>query len=452
MVTSQHGSNNFLAGLSALAIRDFTSIQGAVDDVLRLMVERLNMRSSFLAQVAVQNTRLEVLAAYNAPGGCDIRVGASVPLARDFADMMARTQEQLPLLIGKLRSEEDEKIPEDKVISTRIGRYMGVPMILSDGTIFGVLAAADPEPQAVNLEQAELLVVLAQHLISEIERHLERDRLKVAHSDLSQALEHVNRQLEQMNRMKTNFIATISHEFRTALTGIQGFSEVMRDEDFSLQEMKEFAASIHQDAQRMTRMITDLLDLDRLEAGKTPLENQRLDLGAIVKPVAERVSQKTPHHTFRYEFDEQLPAISGDADKLTQVFTNLITNAVKYTSSGEIVLRAYREGDYVHLEVQDHGIGIEEHLLEQIFERHSHIEAVKSHYIKGAGLGLPIVRQIVQMHGGRVWAESNYGQGATFHVVLPIMYIAEEVGRDEGSGRGEVYKPLPDPSSLDDCR
>ncbi len=425
MATPQFGSNSFLAGLSALAARDFISIQTAIDAVLQLIVERLNMRSSFLAQIAAQNTRLEVLASYNVPGGCDIQVGVSVPLAQNFADMMGRTQEQLPLLIGKLRSVEGETTQEDKVTSTRIGRYMGVPMILSDGTVFGVLAAADPEPQAVNLEQAEVLVLLAQRLVGEIERHFEKDRLKLAHSDLSEALEHVNRQLEQMDRMKTNFIATISHEFRTALTGIQGFSEVMRDEDFTLQEMKEFAANIHQDAERMARMITDLLDLDRLEAGITPLENETLDLRDIIKQVAELVRQKTLHHTFRYEFDDQLPSISGDIDKLTQVFTNLITNAVKYAPGGEIVLSAHQQGDYVHVQVQDHGVGIHEHLLEQIFERHSHIEASKSRYIKGTGLGLPIVRQIIQMHGGKVWAESVYGQETTFHVVLPVVEVAE---------------------------
>jgi signal transduction histidine kinase len=426
MTTSQSGPNSFLAGLSALATRDFLSIQTAIDAVLHLMVERLNLRSSFLAQVADQNSRLEVLASYNLPGGCDIQIGVSVPLAQDFAAMMARTQEQLPLLIGRLRSLEGEKTQEDKVTSTRIGRYMGVPIILSDGTVFGVLAAADPEPQAVNLAQAEVLVLLAQRLVGEIERHLEQNKLKLAHDNLAKALEHVNRQLEQMDRMKTNFVATISHEFRTALTGIQGFSEVMRDEDFTLQEMKEFAANIHQDAQRMTRMITDLLDLDRLEAGVTPLKNEKLDLRAIIKPVAELVRQQTTHHRFRYAFDDPLPAISGDADKLTQVFTNLITNAVKYAPGGEIVLSVHRQGEYVQVKIQDHGIGIQEHLLEQIFERHSHIDASRSRYIKGAGLGLPIVRQIIQMHGGKVWAESVYGDGATFHVALPVVDAPKE--------------------------
>jgi signal transduction histidine kinase len=252
--------------------------------------------------------------------------------------------------------------------------------------------------------------------------------LRLAHNDLSQALESVNKQLEQIGRMKTNFVATISHEFRTALTGIQGFSEVMRDEEFTLQEMKEFAANIHQDAQRMTRMITDLLDLDRMESGITPLENEKLDVRETIRQVAGRVRLNTQHHTFHYEFEDQLPPIFGDADKLTQVFTNLITNAVKYTPNGEITMRAYQEDDNVHVQVRDQGMGIRENLLEQIFERHSHIEASKSHYIKGAGLGLPTVRQIVQMHGGKVWAESVYSQGATFHVVLPVMKVEDDKG------------------------
>jgi signal transduction histidine kinase len=112
--------------------------------------------------------------------------------------------------------------------------------------------------------------------------------------------------------------------------------------------------------------------------------------------------------------------VLGDPDKLAQVFTNLLTNAVKYAPHSEIVLRGYREEPFIHMQVQDRGVGIAPDRLEQIFEKHSGLETSTGLYIKGTGLGLPIVRQIVHMHGGKVWAESDYGQGSTFHVLLPM--------------------------------
>jgi signal transduction histidine kinase len=216
-------------------------------------------------------------------------------------------------------------------------------------------------------------------------------------------------------------VSIVSHEFRTALTGIQGFSEMMRDEDFTVEEMKEYAGDINNDAQRLNRMITEMLDLDRMESGRFELHRGDVDLNQLIAEVAERARAGAPGYPIRLELDEALPAVVGDRDKLVQVVTNLVDNAVKYSPAGGEIQVSSRRGDgLAHVRVRDHGMGISPESLETVFERFSRVESGTSRYIHGTGLGLPIVRQIVQMHGGKAWVESALGQGSTFHFTLPL--------------------------------
>jgi signal transduction histidine kinase len=228
-------------------------------------------------------------------------------------------------------------------------------------------------------------------------------------------------QLERVNRAKSEFVSIVSHEFRTPLTGIQGFSEMMRDEGLTLAEMREYAGDINKDAQRLNRLITEMLDLDRMEAGRMTLHREPADLNAIVSDAADRVRPNAPGHPISLRLDAALLAFSADRDKLTQVVANLLSNAVKYSpTGGEIVVVTAQDGTSALLSVSDHGMGIPQDRLESIWERYSRIETDKTRGIQGTGLGLPIVRQIVTMHGGKVWAESEVGRGSTFHVVLPL--------------------------------
>jgi signal transduction histidine kinase len=228
-------------------------------------------------------------------------------------------------------------------------------------------------------------------------------------------------QLERVNRAKTEFVSIVSHEFRTPLTGIEGFSEMMRDEDLSLPEMKEYAADINKDALRLTRMINEMLDLDRMEAGRMTIHPEPVDLNALVSEAADRVRPNAPDHPIQLALDRGIPSVQADRDRVTQIVANLLSNAVKYSpTGGEIVVTTARDGDGVRLSVSDHGMGIPADMLESIWERYSRVESDKTRGIQGTGLGLAIVRQIVTMHGGRVWAESEIGRGSTFHVIVPL--------------------------------
>jgi sigma-B regulation protein RsbU (phosphoserine phosphatase) len=216
-------------------------------------------------------------------------------------------------------------------------------------------------------------------------------------------------------------VAVVSHEFRTPLTGIQGFSEMIRDEDLSVADMKDFANDINTDAHRLSRMITALLDLDRMESGRMAQHRERVDLSALANEAVEHQRPTATHHAFAVEIDPALPEIWADRDRITQVLTNLISNAVKYSpDGGTITVGTERSGDAAHCWVRDEGMGIPPGSLELVFERYSRIEMTKTRTIQGTGLGLPIVREICEMHGGRAWAESTAGTGSTFHIMLPF--------------------------------
>ena len=236
------------------------------------------------------------------------------------------------------------------------------------------------------------------------------------------ALQQANEQLTRASQIQRNFVAIVSHEFRTALTSIQGFSGLMSDETFTPEEVKEYAADIHTQAERLSRMIADLLDLERMKSGRMLLTLEQVELNGLIREVIEYIRPTTPRHTFEIQLDDTLPKCTGNRDKLTQVVSNLISNAIKYSPHGGIILvRSQLTQDMAQVWVQDNGIGIPPDSLEDVFDPYCRIEAGTTRYIQGTGLGLSIVRQIIQMHGGHVWVESSLGQGSRFHFTIPLM-------------------------------
>jgi PAS domain S-box-containing protein len=240
------------------------------------------------------------------------------------------------------------------------------------------------------------------------------------------AMQVINERLESLNRAKSALVSTVSHEFRTALTVMEGFSELLRDEELQPAEARELAADINAEAQRLGRLIDDLLDLDRLEAGRVPQHVQPVDVNAVLATLAGRVRRSTSGHRIEVELVEGIAAIEADPDRLTQVFTNLLSNAVKYSPAGSVI-RVTSEPieDGVRVAICDNGRGIPPDSLERIFDRYTRLER-ESGTVTGTGLGLPIVRQIVRMHGGRVWAQNAEAGGAVFTVELPLRRRLEE--------------------------
>jgi signal transduction histidine kinase len=299
---------------------------------------------------------------------------------------------------------------------TAVGQQTGlraciaVPLIRSARAL-GALGIRSYDPTvAYSADDAQMLSLFADQAAAAL-------TTVEAFSRQAQAVE----QLERLNRAKSEFVSIVSHEFRTPLTGIQGFSEMMRDEQLSMEEMREYAGDINKDVQRLNRMINEMLDLDRMESGRMTIHREQMDLNAVVDEAVDRVRPNAPNHTLTLDLQPDLPQIQADRDRLTQVASNLLSNAVKYSpTGGRITLTTRAQGDQLLFDVRDEGLGIPKEALETIFERYSRVDSQATKDIQGTGLGLPIVRQIVQLHGGRVWAESELGRGSVFHVVLPL--------------------------------
>lgn len=237
------------------------------------------------------------------------------------------------------------------------------------------------------------------------------------------ALAEANRQLKEMDRLKSEFLNTVSHELRTPLTSIKAFSEILLDTGADDPDsLHEFLGIINQESDRLTRLINNLLDLSRIEAGRMQWDMMPVDLREIGESCAAtaRALADKGGVTLAVEIAEPLVVV-GDRDKLIQVLTNLLSNAIKFTKAGGCVtLSGRRVGAHVEVVVRDSGIGIPKEHHERIFEKFAQVDTSSTREIKGSGLGLPIVRSILEAHGGRVWVESEPGSGSAFFVTMPL--------------------------------
>ena len=227
--------------------------------------------------------------------------------------------------------------------------------------------------------------------------------------------------------MKSNFLSVVSHELRTPLHSIKGFVEIiLMGKTGPVTEIQEdFLKTVRMQTTALQRMIDDLLEFSRMEAGRIKLNLEEVSLSAIAYGVATKLAPLAEEGglTLYMDFPEDLPDIDGDRVRLEQVLTNLVENAIKFTpQGGEITVGARRDGDIVRLTVHDTGIGIPPEEQEKIFDRFYQVDRGENRAYRGTGLGLPISRHIVERHGGAIWVESDgiAGHGTSFHVELPL--------------------------------
>ena len=226
-------------------------------------------------------------------------------------------------------------------------------------------------------------------------------------------------ELRRLERVRRDFVANVSHEFKTPLTAIQGFAETLLAGALDDKANRaRFVEIIREHAQRLARLTDDLLKLSRIEAGRLELELRPVSVQALVNGCVETARLKAEAKGLRIHVDlpEGLPPVRGDGAQLGEVLQNLLDNALQYTpSGGQIDVSARSNGHEVTFTVADTGIGIPESELERIFERFYRVDAARSREAGGTGLGLAIARHIVDAHGGRIWVESAVGQGSRFH-------------------------------------
>jgi len=240
-------------------------------------------------------------------------------------------------------------------------------------------------------------------------------------------------EMKNIERMKSSFVAMASHELRTPLTAIKGFSstllEGVDDDLYSKEDQKEFLGIVVQECDRLRRLIDDLLNTSRIESGESLKPSyKRVDVRALLDKVITIQRQATHNHTLKLEAPDELPAIIADEDKLDQIMTNLLNNAIKYSpGGGDITLSAKIDDDHILFAVEDHGMGIPPEHLNKVFERFHRVDNEDNRKIYGTGLGLYLVKHLVeQVHLGHIWVESEVGKGSTFYFTVPLELDVEK--------------------------
>jgi len=230
--------------------------------------------------------------------------------------------------------------------------------------------------------------------------------------------------LRRLERVRQDFVANVSHEFRTPLTAIQGFAETLLGGALDdPANRRRFVEIIREHAMRLARLTEDLLKLSRIEAGQLKLEFRPVSVAQLVESCVETAQLKaTPRNlALSVQLPDGLPAVRGDANSLQEVLQNLLDNALQYTpGGGRIEVSASCSDGRVTVTVADTGIGIPQAEQERIFERFYRVDAARSREAGGTGLGLSIARHIMEAHGGRLWVESAVGEGSRFHFSIPV--------------------------------
>lgn len=229
---------------------------------------------------------------------------------------------------------------------------------------------------------------------------------------------------ERLDRQRKEFVANVSHELRTPLTTIKSYLEALDDGAIEEPELaSRFLQVTRQEADRMSRLINDLLQLSKLDAQQTRMQKRPLPSAPLLQQAFDRFSMpaKQKEIAFTCDVDEDLPHVFIDGDQIDRVLDNLISNAVKYTpEKGSIQLSAYQRSDgFLVVKVSDTGIGIPNKDLQRIFERFYRVDKARSREMGGTGLGLSIAKEIVELHGGEIWIESLYQKGTTVSFTLP---------------------------------
>ncbi len=235
-------------------------------------------------------------------------------------------------------------------------------------------------------------------------------------------LRDVSREKE-LDEMKLQLLSTVSHELRTPLSSIKGFTTSLLREDVTWDQktQRDFLEIIDAESDRLAELISNLLDMSRIDAGTLAMEQEEVRMGTLLREAIEAAKVQAPKHVFALDIPPRLPLVSADPRRIRQVLRNLLENAVKYSSPGSKVAVAVDfDRQSVTISVADEGTGIPEEYQERIFERFFQVDSASTRRVGGSGLGLAISRSIVEAHGGRIWVESEPGNGSTFFFTLPL--------------------------------
>ncbi|MGH7318227.1 MAG: HAMP domain-containing sensor histidine kinase, partial [Candidatus Rokuibacteriota bacterium] len=362
----------------------------------------------------------------SAPGG-DAYVVIGIPTAVAFASAdRTLTRNLLALGLVGVLAVAAAWVGGNLFIVRRVQTLVRATRRLSAGDLTTRTGLAHGEGELDHLARA------FDQMAESLERADERKRLEEELRRKNYELEQQNRAIGETSRLKSEFVSMVSHELRTPLTSIQGYVSLLRDgqESQPPADRRECLAIVQGNADRLLALIDDLLDIARIEAGKIELHRARLDLRPVIHAVAGalRPLLEAKGQRLTLDLDAALPAVWGDGDRVTQILTNLVSNAQKYTpDAGRITVTARAEDGFVRVDVRDTGPGLSPEEQARLFTPFYRVQRPATPTVGGTGLGLSITRSLVELHGGAITVASTLGEGATFSFTLPTAQTALDV-------------------------
>jgi len=344
-----------------------------------------------------------------------------------------------PLLINKDVTEKTSSLGVDRV-GIPAASYLGVPIPVAD-EIIGVLSIQSTEKENRFAEKDKrLLGTIAANVGVAIRKARLFEEVKLANSDADLARKNA----EEANAAKSAFLSTVSHELRTPLTSVLGFAKITKkrleekifpitdkSDPKTIKTIEQISGNLGvviAEGERLTNLINDVLDLAKIEAGKMEWNMEPVHIPDIVERAIAATSSlfDQKNLTLERNIEPDLPEVSGDRDKLIQVVVNLLSNAVKFTNAGTVTCSVFQKPGGIVVGITDTGIGIAPEDHDKVFEQFKQVGDTLTDKPKGTGLGLPICKEIVEHHNGRIWLESEFGQGSTFYFMLPAISADEK--------------------------
>jgi Na+/proline symporter/signal transduction histidine kinase len=401
--------------------------QRMMDDVIELLRQEFEF-DALVVRLHDVDGRLRIKSQAGLPLHADISVGDPVSRETYFGECFLDNR----LIVVEDATLLDRPIVLPLAPGTAARSFVHAP-IVAEARPFGVLSAYSSAKRVYFSPQfLQFLRTLAVQLglgIQNAQRYRTLSdlslELEAKVRQRTAELEDANRRLTQLDRQKSDFVATVSHELRTPLTSIRSLCEsLLAGDDIPEDRRRQFLAIITEESQRLSRMIGQLLDLSRIEAGKMDWRLEELDLDEVVGRTAETHRALFAGKDLALSVQpagRRIPVLA-DRDKIIQVLTNLLSNAAKFTASGgRVWVRTFAEDGRAVVEVEDTGIGVPRDQVDTIFERFRRIGDSLTAKPEGAGLGLPISREIVDHHGGSLTVTSSAGKGSRFRMTLPMV-------------------------------
>jgi signal transduction histidine kinase len=286
--------------------------------------------------------------------------------------------------------------------------------MMREGVPVGVLTLTRSAVQPFTDKQIELVTTFA-----------DQAAIVIENVRLFDEIQDKSRQLEEASQHKSQFLANMSHELRTPLNAILGYTELMADGAYGepSEKMLGILKRLEANGKHLLGLINDVLDLSKIEAGQLVLELSDYCIQDIAQTVRSTLEPLAADKKlgFKVEVAPQLPSGHGDGRRLTQVLINLVGNAIKFTDTGEVSIKAEANNGSFHVSVRDTGPGISAADQSKLFQEFQQADNAITRKKGGTGLGLAISKRIIEMHGGRIWVESQPGQGSTFTFTLPVI-------------------------------